>query len=127
VILGDRLGIRTSIALNDLDDDGNPEAVVGNYSGGLLFYKGIFPTWMASSNDEVEFNIYPNPGTDQITIDYADVLPAMVSVYDVSGRLFFNKPLDATRKVTDMPSAPGVYFIKIQSRNETRCQKWIRK
>lgn len=126
VFLGDRLGIRSSISLSDLDDDGNPEAVVGNYSGGLFFYQGIFPT-LTASPDDVDFKIYPNPGTDHITVDISDVLPALVSVYDVSGRLLINSPLDATRKISNMPSKPGVYFIKIQTPNETRCQKWIRK
>ncbi|MCK9399935.1 MAG: T9SS type A sorting domain-containing protein [Bacteroidales bacterium] len=69
-------GYRSAPALFDLDQNGYPELIAGNFSGGLEYFAGSgFPPVSGLDEDSLsipEVIIYPVPATDQINISVAD-------------------------------------------------------
>lgn len=65
-------GLRSAVAIGDLDTDEYPDMLVGNYSGGINYYKGSTPPpagILAKPTNKPEIRIFPNPANDFITIE----------------------------------------------------------
>ncbi len=122
--LGNRFGERTSITLADLNDDGNPEAVIGNYAGGITFFNGIFPTLIENQTKE-SFKLYPNPGQNEIYISANSSTNAEVSVLDLSGRLLSTENISLPGKLSRVPNMKGLYLIRIANSETNQTLKWI--
>lgn len=122
--LGNRFGERTSITLADLNDDGNPEAVIGNYAGGITFFDGIFPT-LSQNIESPIFKIFPNPGQNEIYISANSATPANVSIFDASGRLLSTEFISLPGKVSRVPESKGLYFLQIRNAESNHVLKWI--
>jgi hypothetical protein len=122
--LGNRFGERTSITLADLNDDGNPEAVIGNYAGGITFFDGIFPT-LSQNIESPIFKLFPNPGQNEIYISANSATPANVSIFDASGRLISTESIALPGKVSRVPEMKGLYFIQITNAETNHVLKWI--
>jgi hypothetical protein len=64
-----REGIRTAVYCKDINNDGYDEMWIGNYAGGLAFYKGIpFTNVEIIESKKEELLLFPNPARDYITI-----------------------------------------------------------
>ncbi len=67
-------GVRSGVAIADLNADGFPDLILGNYSGGCTFYKGITPPPLTISINEqpniedYSLTVFPNPCSDILTI-----------------------------------------------------------
>jgi hypothetical protein len=116
-------GYRTAGALFDLDLDGYPELVAGNFSGGVEYYgrsgespvNQIVDPYMA---DRPELNIFPTPARNYITIkceDCMEVQTADISLYDYKGSLMYhysgNFNENTTISVGLLPR--GLYLLRI--------------
>ncbi len=88
-------GMRVSPFVADIDNDGYPELLVGNFSGGIAYFKGI----VAPADDigiyeilkNLTINAYPNPFSDEIIIKastFMDVLS--VQIFSIDGKLVFS-------------------------------------
>jgi hypothetical protein len=128
LFLGNRDGERTSMALRDITADGFPDAITGNYAGGLVFYKGEFPSSSTSSAQSKSSTIvYPNPGGMQFTIRSFSAAPKVVSVFNLCGKLInqLNCNADFQTISTDDWSS-GVYLIQIVEKNQIEVLKWVK-
>ncbi len=123
--LGSKLGDRSSICLSDLDDDGFPEAVIGNYAGGLTFLKGIFPTWLEPSA-ETEIKLFPNPSALAPYLQVKEAAHADITVTDVRGAILWNGQANLPSFMPFVPQHSGLYFIHIRYNQKTFVLKWIR-
>ena len=70
-----------------------------------------------------QFNIYPNPATDQVTVEHQGAQPGAVSVglYDPAGRLVRQYSFESaeganryTMDISDLPS--GIYMVHLKSK-----------
>jgi len=75
----------------------------------------------AFNNGSGGFTLYPNPARDFINISIPDVSSdtKTLRIYDLSGKLLFEKELGSYRNFIEMPSRfiSGTYFVRILSGN----------
>jgi hypothetical protein len=131
-----RDGIRSSVAVYDINADGYMDMVTGNYCGGLTFYKGIKPQPFDGIDDEktVSANaikIYPNPANNSFTIDltsFASLDFVEVSIYDVLGKQEYQKKFKTNKVYIDAGKFNnGIHFIKITAKEKDRIQNFNNK
>ena len=128
-------GIRTSVAVSDLNSDGFPELLIGNYAGGLTYYSGmqapsVFIGVSETRKSESDMKIYPNPTKEAFSIQLENSNSSVkkVEIKDLSGRIvaFWNEPQQNVFDVSMLKI--GLYLIEIELQNETRkVQKFINK
>src|SRR5205814_2050432 len=61
-------GEHTAPVVRDLNGDGRLDLLIGNYSGGLDFFRGLSTTYydVAEHVFDVELNVFPNPASENI-------------------------------------------------------------
>ncbi len=112
-------GLRSAIAIDDLDGDEYPDMLVGNYSGGLNYYKGNIPPpagISAKPGYEPDIRIFPNPANDFITIatpENSNITLTDARILDFWGkekRITFDR---SNRIFTgDLPE--GIYLLQLR-------------
>jgi hypothetical protein len=107
-------GRRVAAAVADLTGDGKPELLVGNYAGGVAFFRGTQPPAHTSviAHENPTLRVYPNPATDLLHIESDQPLNHIV-VYDSYGRLVLKVDnLKNNCTIINTKSLPsGVYII----------------
>jgi hypothetical protein len=114
-----REGIRTAVAATDINNDGYMDLIIGNFAGGLSFYKGILPPEKTVSIPEIVLQsgntiiIYPNPVQNQLSFQQKQpVTIKEISIYDMLGRNCFT--VFEHVETVDVSSLPaGMYVLKI--------------
>ena len=119
-------GIRTAIAVEDINNDGYLDLLVGNYSGGIAFYKGITPPDRSLKtaniiNIKSYLQIFPNPANDLLHFNLiSDLGIKYVYIYDMLGRCMlqkaFNNEMYGNLDVSSCVN--GVYVVKFVLEDE---------
>jgi hypothetical protein len=115
----------------DIDADGILDLFVGNYSGGVEFYKGDNTLGIANEGlfADFSFGIYPNPAEDIFNLAIADFRQAekyTLEVYDLSGRLQFSQNLSSNETVLSTGElSSGVYICTVRSRHAELHRKLV--
>lgn len=129
-------GQRAAPALGDLDNDGFPEMIIGNYRGGLSYYKGVadVSSGLFERNNEAApaFRIYPNPATDILNIvpEFSDGLNAYhLSIFDLSGRRIISHELFKGNSFNVDVSRldPGAYMVQLSGHQKGVSRLFIKK
>jgi hypothetical protein len=121
-------GYRTAAALTDLDGDGFPEMLAGNFSGGLEYFsRSVSPEVMAIAelpDLASSVKIYPNPARCKVSIEVKDdagIEVVKIEVYSAQGLLIRNIDLPGTifYNLNTDGFEPGIYYLTItlKSRN----------
>lgn len=128
-----REGYRTAVACGFLTNEKYPDLIVGNFAGGLSFYKGITPPDTTIGiqvfnkiKESENVNIYPNPAAKAITVTTATFNMKQIEIVDITGKVII-KTL-ARGKHTDMDISGlhnSMYFIKITLENQLVITKKI--
>jgi Secretion system C-terminal sorting domain len=83
----------------------------------------------AASKKEINFSVYPNPTSSNISIDLPEGLTntVEVTIYNQTGQTFYNrnKPADAKIEIYLGNLADGVYYCKVKSLASEKVQKII--
>lgn len=103
-------------------------------------YKGCKEVYSASAvlkeccdekkcSDRDSFKIYPNPTKDKIIINSAQKMNANLQILDNSGNLILEKkPSTSSQYEVDLSNLkPGLYIVKIISKDKTLTKKIIKK
>jgi hypothetical protein len=114
-----RTGLRSAPALYDFDGDGKKDMILGTFQGGLKYYQGVDWPFVAVENIEnkkIESNIYPNPTKGEFNIsiqNHYDVKRLQIQIFDISGKLVFNKSTsaEAVVKIQNLNFKNGVYIV----------------
>ncbi len=90
------------------NNDAHPEIVVGSYyenNGGSIHILSLKSNSTytniktIANNKSTDFNIYPNPATNNITIDWnSNISISELNIYDIGGRLVLSKKIDTNTK-----------------------------
>lgn len=83
------------------------------------------PTSVSSHNNASLINISPNPGTGLFMLNRDEISPALVSVYDVTGKKIMEKIISGKQSL-DLTSEPnGCYFVTVRTEKELITKKII--
>jgi len=120
-------------AAADLDNDGYPELLVGNYCGGIQYFGSKPVTLTKLHNSSVQtlpsfssiFALYPNPARDKVVLQYYNATQpqnAEVTITDLMGKTvtensFLMAPGTGKEQLSTSGFAPGVYFVSISTNN----------
>ena len=128
LFLGTSIGERSSITLSQMTDDAFPEAVTGNYSGGINYFNGVLATSFSSINDNnSDFVIFPNPSKGQLTIKGATDKIKEIIVTDVCGKIVLCQAINDYQTSCNLENeANGMYWISIITNNSVYRLPWIK-
>lgn len=108
-------GARTALCLHDFTGDGQLDLVIGNYRGGLSFWRSDELTTVANEmRPEPMFRMAPNPARNlvELTIDNPAVGSAWV-LRDVTGKEVLREWARAQRTVISLAGlVEGVYLVQ---------------
>lgn len=112
-------GWRNGVAVKDLNSDGFPEMVNGNFAGGITFYQGVVPS--ASGINELPaatqaVSAYPNPGSNRIFFRFNTSCKTSsfeVNIFDLSERLVLHKTIRKGESLDISSLANGVYCCRL--------------
>lgn len=107
-------GKRTAIAIHDLNQDGLPDIIIGNYAGGCAFFEGSLPMpHPAETNsfaNRKDISLYPNPTNGLVFLPDTNTELANIRVFDIYGQLLF-QTAGPIINLTNYPA--GIYIIDI--------------
>lgn len=127
LFLGINEGYRSSVFGGDLNNDGDMDLVIGNFSGGVALFYGKYDTITNTGQDEVkegimgraipDFKIFPVPAKNHITISLDEEKPGdyLLTIYSTTGKKLSSGIIKGKRSTTistaTLPS--GVYFAEV--------------
>jgi hypothetical protein len=122
-------GMRVALTLKDVTNDGVMDMVVGNYRGGLAFYKGDLSAGLGTSYaNTASIELFPNPAGASVTLVLTnlDLTDARLEIYDFLGREVMNKKISGITSTVDVqPLSQGVYLCLVKSGNKQAVKKLV--
>lgn len=117
-------GIRSAPNMADINNDGFMDLAVGNYSGGVAFYKGKQFTSVDANNkhSKMDFELFPNPANKTIKIRLKGEIENnyTVEIYSPLGNLVMTEKTTNNQLELNTESlTQGIYFCKIHSTAKT--------
>ena len=121
--------MRTAVALHDWNSDGHLDAVIGNFRGGLSFWRNdIAAQAVLNSGTPAEevFDLMPNPTSAEVTL--ALHMPVTKGLhwrlYDAMGRMVAQQRLMDKRATVDLSLVPpGAYHVEVGNGTD----RWTRR
>ncbi len=125
-----REGERTAVSLYDFNNDGFRDAIIGNFRGGVGFWKNTFGVGVAENEAPVRdaFVLAPNPATDQadLILQQASSADARVSLVNDLGQVIRTLPVRNRRIGLPLQGLPaGIYLVRLQDRGRQWTQRLI--
>ena len=121
-------GYKSAIAVANLRNDTFPDMIVGNYGGGVTYYKGITPPLAGipefSQSNTINTLVFPNPADREVSIKFQEnisVEDATVRVFNMIGQTVNCSTSNAQGKIIVNVSAleNGLYFFLLVGKNKT--------
>jgi len=112
----------SGIAVGNLNNDNYPDMIIGNYSGGVSYFKGTHPNLAGineyASTSFINAELYPNPSDKDIFIKFPatlDIENSDLRLFDLMGRSIpYRISKSGTTFSIDVSSfANGIYFYSV--------------
>ncbi|MDR3046614.1 MAG: T9SS type A sorting domain-containing protein, partial [Bacteroidales bacterium] len=125
-------GVRVGVSVSDLDQDGFPELVVGNWAGGLAFFQGVlFPDSTISAHSIAhrnQYTLYPNPVLTTVTLNSsANTTKGQLYIYSITGQVLYAESINSFPIAIEVAFLKsGLYFVEINDPNGKYCLKFVK-
>ena len=126
-------GAYSAVNMGDVNNDGNLDLLIGNYSGGVAFYQGDFSTNISHITPHHNLNdisIHPNPTHDIIYIDFADndLINSSIQIIDMLGKnVYYEKVNNNKINLSLKNLSEGIYILKFTNSLGSKFEKIIKK
>jgi hypothetical protein len=114
------VGLYSSFAVDDMDQDGNLDLFIGQDLGGIWHWEADpnSSSSLQGSNDLVDFLVFPNPTNDYIYFN-GEVLKEepTIQLVDFSGKIV--KQIQSEKSMDIKELKAGTYVLKIISQNNS--------
>ncbi len=116
-------GGKSALALADINNDNNPDMIVGNLSGGISFFSSdtlLTDTTITNSSNQtkkIDFTIYPNPAETNFTIKSSET--GTVTIKNLLGKTIYNKKkTEDVLKINISQFSKGIYVVLFKGLNK---------
>jgi len=82
-------------------------------------------TSVQAEDQENDISFFPNPSNRELTIYSPLVTIYNIQIYDVFGKLVFEKTTDQNREKVDLNMTKGVYFLKVEDKSGNHFSKIV--
>jgi len=111
-------GARTGLCLYDYTGDGELDMVVGNFRGGLSFWRSdVISTVVPVGPLQSTFSMMPNPVRDRVELLAGPDTPAKSEwvFRNTIGQVVLREPVRGARTVVELDGLPeGVYLVRME-------------
>ena len=123
-------GLKSRLAMADVNDDEILDILVGNRRGGLSLFESTFKTdGTVGLNDFAPLSalkVYPNPARSQLYVEFPERLEGVLKVYDTQGRVLSQMNINAVQQELMVDALnTGVYFLEVQTSTTTYRSRFI--
>lgn len=127
-------GIRTSITGADINNDNLMDIVIGNYSGGVAYYKGDTAGITTDINTIAVENqssiLYPNPCNNQLTLSFAELLNenTEVRIFNLTGQVLYSNSVSKGQQLITINTSAfpdGIYVLTAKGKNYSEAKKFV--
>lgn len=106
----------------DINNDGYMDLVIGNYSGGVAYYKGVSSILSVEEKSNLiqwSVDLFPNPANNNITIKISNDNNGSytLELYTIIGQLITSQKIINGSKLSTENLSQGVYICKVSERN----------
>ncbi|MDX1701227.1 MAG: T9SS type A sorting domain-containing protein, partial [Melioribacteraceae bacterium] len=125
-------GVRSTVAVADIDDDNYYEMITGNLRGGLTMYNTdiVVEESVSTSTNETEISeisIFPNPVETILTIGIPSTRENHeISILDIEGRSVYVDSNFQGEEINVAHFRSGVYFLHIKNERQSATRKFIK-
>lgn len=120
-------GKRTAIFRYDLNNDNLQDLLIGNYRGGVSFFRGDISSQVIESEFEKGFSVYPNPANSILTLEFEKLAKHDVQIINQLGQTVKEYPNIEKQTLTigieDLST--GQYFIRVSNNDQSYYQALI--
>ena len=82
-----------------------------------------------NENQSMTLSVYPNPADNETFVTIENAGLTMVSVYDIQGRMVYNKSVEAEAgeqvRISTETMSNGVYFVRVSNDSTVRTAKLV--
>lgn len=117
-----REGVRTRIAIADINADGEIDYLIGNKRGGVSLYSLQDISSPPTNSEEtivpsIEFSIWPNPTNDilNIGIEHHENKKMQLSIINALGQQLISTTITSNKQLNVNHLAAGVYFVELST------------
>lgn len=118
--LGINDGIRSAPFLSDLDNDGLADMVLGNYAGGLTYYRGSSTISLPEITNATDILIFPNPAHNIVNISLKKQGQHIsAGILDLAGReILQTGDFYGNATINTASLEQGIYLLIVKNSNE---------
>lgn len=123
-----RDGSRTGLCLYDFTGDGDLDLVLGNFRGGLSFWRSdMISTVVSATTPRTSFSLYPNPAHDRVEV-VANTSALHTSsewvLRNALGQVVLREPARAPSTWLDLSTlGKGVYLVRLEGPQPSEAQR----